>query len=270
MTNDQLSNHNMKRFIETYKNKEFDLIVIGGGITGATVAYEAASRGLSVALLEKNDFGSATSAATSKMIHGGLRYLSTFEFALVRESLKERRVLMNIAPNFVHPMPFIFSVYEKDKVPNYKMKIGMWLYELLSYDKNRLWDKSRTMPKHKSILPDEVLKLVPGALKDGLVGGHLYYDCSSHSPERLTLAFIKSAVRYGAGVANYSEVKDFIIEKGKKYKTIKGVKVTDKLNHTQHEVKGKMVINCAGPWADILLGKALSWAKHAKNTKMKF
>ncbi len=246
----------MERFIENYKRHEFDLIVIGGGITGATVAYEAATRGLSVALLEKSDFSSATSAATSKMIHGGLRYLSTFEFGLVRESLKERRVLMNIAPNFVHPAPFIFSVYKKDKVPNYKMKIGMLLYELFSFDKNRLWDKSRKMPNHKSISPDEVLKLVPGALKNGLVGGHLYYDCSSHSPERLTLAFIKSAVKYGASVANYTEVNDFIIEKGKKWKTIKGLKVTDKLNNKQLEVKGKMVINCAGPWADILLGKA--------------
>ncbi len=246
----------MERFIENYNQHEFDLIVIGGGITGATVAYEAATRGLSVALLEKSDFSSATSAATSKMIHGGLRYLSTFEFGLVRESLKERRVLMNIAPNFVHPAPFIFSVYKKDKVPNYKMKIGMLLYELFSFDKNRLWDKSRKMPNHKSISPDEVLKLVPGALKNGLVGGHLYYDCSSHSPERLTLAFIKSAVKYGASVANYTEVNDFIIEKGKKWKTIKGLKVTDKLNNRQLEVKGKMVINCAGPWADILLGKA--------------
>jgi glycerol-3-phosphate dehydrogenase len=246
----------MKRFIENYQDREFDLIVIGGGITGATVAYEAASRGLSVALLEKSDFSGATSAATSKMIHGGLRYLSTFEFGLVRESLKERRVLMNIAPNFVHPAPFIFSVYKKDKVPNYKMKIGMLLYELFSFDKNRLWDKSRKMPNHKSISPDEVLKLVPGALKKGLVGGHLYYDCSSHSPERLTLAFIKSAVKYGASVANYTEVNDFIIEKAKNRKTIKGVKVTDKLNNRQLELKGKMIINCAGPWADILLGKA--------------
>ncbi|MCF6243250.1 MAG: glycerol-3-phosphate dehydrogenase/oxidase [Bacteroidales bacterium] len=246
----------MNRFIENYDNTNFDLIVVGGGITGATVAYEAASRGLSVALLEKSDFASATSSATSKMIHGGLRYLSTFEFSLVRESLKERRVLMNIAPNFVHPAPFIFSVYKKDKVPNYKMKIGMLLYELFSFDKNKLWDKSRKMPNHQSISPERVIELVPGALKEGLVGGQLYYDCSSHSPERLTLAFIKSAVKYGALVANYAEVEDFVIEKNKKLKIIKGVKIIDKLRNEKLVVNGKMVINCAGPWADILLGKA--------------
>lgn len=246
----------MERFIENYQNQEFDLIVIGGGITGATVAYEAASRGLSVALLEKSDFASATSSATSKMIHGGLRYLSSYEFALVRESLKERRVLMNIAPNFVHPTPFIFSVYKKDKVSMFQMKIGMLLYELFSFDKNKLWDKSRTVPNHKTISPEKVLELVPEALETGLLGGHLYYDCSNHSPERLTLAFIKSAVKFGAQVANYSEVKDFIIEEGKKWKTIKGVQVIDKLNNSSLEVKAKMIINCAGPWADILLGKA--------------
>ena len=154
----------MKRFIENYQGKEFDLVVIGGGITGATVAYEAASRGLSVALIEKSDFGSATSAATSKMIHGGLRYLSTYEFGLVRESLKERRVLTNIAPNFIHPASFLFAIYKKDKVSNFMMKIGMLLYELFSFDKNRLWDKSKKMPHHKSVSSEQVLKLFPNAV----------------------------------------------------------------------------------------------------------
>ena len=256
----------MERFIENYQSQEFDLIVIGGGITGATVAYEAATRGLSVALLEKSDFSSATSSATSKMIHGGLRYLSTFEFGLVRESLKERRVLMNIAPNFIHPVPFIFSVYKKDKVTNSKMKLGMWLYELFSFDKNYLWDKSRKVPQHRSISPKEISQLIPNAKTDGLVGGHLYYDCSSHSPERLTLAFIKSAVKYGAKVANYCEVDNFIIKSEKKYKTVKGVQVTDKISEKKYDIKGKLVINCAGPWADILLDKA---KKHEANQELR-
>ncbi len=245
----------MERFIENYQGKEFDLIVVGGGITGATVAYEAASRGLSVALIEKSDFGSATSAATSKLIHGGLRYLSTFEFALVRESLKERRVLTNIAPNFIHPLSFVFAIYKKDKVPNIMMKIGMLLYELFSFDKNWLWDKSKKMPHHKSVSSDDILELFPNALKDGLTGGQMYYDCSSHSPERFTLAFIKSAVKYGASVANYTKVEDFIIKENAKMKTIKGVKVIDELSGKKYDIKGKLIINCAGPWADILLDK---------------
>ena len=245
----------MNRFIENYKGEEFDLIVIGGGITGATVAYEAASRGLSVALIEKSDFGSATSAATSKLIHGGLRYLSTNEFGLVRESLKERRVLTNIAPNFIHPAAFLFSVYKKDKIPNYLMKIAMLLYELFSFDKNRLWDKSKKMPHHKSISPEQIIELFPNALQEGMVGGQMYYDCSSHSPERFTLAFIKSAVKYGASVANYTKVEDFIMEENAKMKSVKGVRVIDELSGKNHIINGKIVINCAGPWADILLDK---------------
>ncbi len=246
----------MKRFIENYQGEEFDLIVIGGGITGATVAYEAASRGLKVALVEKSDFGSATSAATSKMIHGGLRYLSTYEFGLVRESLKERRVLTNIAPNFVHPVPFLFSIYKDSKTSNLMMKIGMLLYELFSFDKNRLWDNSKKMPSHKSISAQGVTNLIPNALTKDLVGAQVYYDCSSHSPERLTLAFIKSAVKYGAHVANYTKVDDFIIEDNAKSKTIKGIKVKDELSRKNHDINAKLVINCAGPWADIVLDKA--------------
>ena len=245
----------MKRFIENYKEEEFDLVVIGGGITGATVAYEASSRGLSVALIEKSDFSSATSSATSKMIHGGLRYLSTYEFGLVRESLKERRVLTNIAPNFIHPASFIFSIYKKDKVSNLMMKIGMLLYELFSFDKNWLWDKSKKMPFHKSVSAKNISKLFPNAVKEGLVGGQMYYDCSSHSPERFTLGFIKSAVKHGAKVSNYTRVEDFDVEQQDDIKIIKGVKVVDETTGVTHNVKSKLVINCAGPWADILLDK---------------
>lgn len=245
----------VKRFIENYKDEKFDLIVIGGGITGATVAYEAASRGLSVALLEKSDFGSATSAATSKMIHGGLRYLQTFEFGLVRESLKERRTLTNIAPNFIHPTSFLYTVYKNDKLPNFMLKMAMLLYEAFSFDKNRLWDKSKTMPLHKSVSVRQVLNLFPNALKEGLTGGQMYYDCASHSPERLTLAFIKSAYKYGASIANYTKVLDFITEQNGNIKTIKGVRVLDESSGIEHNINANLVINCSGPWADLLLEK---------------
>ncbi len=246
----------MKRFIESYKGEEFDLIVIGGGITGATIAYEGASRGLAVALIEKSDFGSATSAATSKMIHGGLRYLSTFEFGLVRESLRERRVLTNIAPNFVHPVPFLFANYKNDRVSALKMNVGMLLYELFSYDKNRIKDKSKKMPCFKTLSSEKAAELIPNANKKGLVGAQLYYDCASHSPERLTLAFIKSAVSYGASVANYTQMEGFIVEENLKTKIVKGVNVIDKLNNSKIDINGKLVINCAGPWADLVLDKA--------------
>ena len=128
------------------------MIVIGGGISGASVAFEASTRGLKVALLEKKDFSWATSAATSKMIHGGLRYLVNGEVRLVRESLRERRVLENIAPNYVYPQP-IMMMHHKKPLKNNKrvVKVGMLLYDALSYDKNRTWDPCKRIPAHKTI-----------------------------------------------------------------------------------------------------------------------
>ena len=173
----------MNRFIENYANEAFDILVIGGGITGACVAYDAASRGLNVALVEKSDFGGATSAATSKVIHGGLRYLKTFEFGLVRESLKERRVMGNIAPNFIYPTPFMFVN------PTFVMKIGLCLYDWLAFDKKFTWDKSKQIPNHYSLSREEVIRQVPNAKREGLKGAWVYYDSLNIFPERLTLPF---------------------------------------------------------------------------------
>lgn len=246
----------MQRFIENHINEHFDVIVIGGGITGASVAYEAATRGLKVALLEKKDFSWATSAATSKMIHGGLRYLVNGEFGLVRESLRERRVLENIAPNFVYPAPMMM-VHYKTPLNNNKwiVKIGMLMYDALSYDKNFTWDASKRIPLHRTISKQEVLQSEPYVRAKELTGASIFYDCNSIFPERLTLAFIKSAVAYGAKVANYSQVQGFIMDG---YNHITGVKVKDLLNNTVHTVSGTITINCGGPWADIVLELAKS------------
>jgi glycerol-3-phosphate dehydrogenase len=246
----------MQRFIENHANEHFDVIVIGGGITGASVAYEAATRGLKVALLEKKDFSWATSAATSKMIHGGLRYLVNGEILLVRESLRERRVLENIAPNFVYPAPMMM-VHYKTPLNNNKwiVKIGMLLYDALSYDKNFTWDASKRIPLHRTISKQEVLQSEPHVRAKGLTGASVFYDCNSIFPERLTLAFIKSAVAYGAKVANYSQVQGFIMDG---HNHITGVKVKDLLNNTVHTVSSTTTINCGGPWADIVLGLAKS------------
>jgi glycerol-3-phosphate dehydrogenase len=246
----------MRRFIENYINEHFDVIVIGGGITGASVAYEAATRGLKVALLEKKDFSWATSAATSKMIHGGLRYLVNGEISLVRESLRERRVLENIAPNFVYPAPMMM-VHYKTPLKNNKwiVKIGMLMYDALSYDKNFTWDASKRIPMHRTISRQEVLQSEPHVRAKELTGASVFYDCNSIFPERLTLAFIKSAVACGAKVANYSQVQGFIMD-GQNHVT--GVKVKDLLNDTVHTVSSTITINCGGPWADIVLGLAKS------------
>jgi glycerol-3-phosphate dehydrogenase len=242
----------MDRFIEHPIQNTYDLIVVGGGISGAAVAYEAASQGYRVALVEKGDFGSGTSAATSKLIHGGLRYLANFEFGLVRESLKERKILENIAPNFVYPLPFLVPLHKTGPRNKWVLEPGMILYDLLSFDKGLTWDKSKRLPVHRLLSPQKALNLQPIIRRDDLTGAILYYDCANLNPERLTLAFIKSAVCHGAQAANYAEVEGFIWEAG----VIRGVKVRDRLHNTSVSLRGRLVVNCAGPWADLLLGIA--------------
>lgn len=244
----------MNRFIETYAGERFDLLVIGGGITGAAVAYDAASRGLSVALVEKQDFGGATSAATSKLIHGGFRYLAQGDLHLVWESLSERRILENIAPNFVYPLPVMITGYNSQfSNTMWVMKAGMIVYDMLSYNKSRTWDRSKSLPRHKRFSAEQALALEPTIKKEGLKGAFVFYDSLSLCPERLTLAFIKSAVKHGAQVANYAKVERFIQTPDR---TITGLTVRDLLNDRTVDLAGRLTINCGGPWADIILGLA--------------
>ena len=232
----------LERFIENQaRDTEYDLLVVGGGITGAAVAYDAASRGLSVALVEKNDFGGGTSAATSKLIHGGLRYLATMEFGLVRESLRERRILENIAPNFVYPAPIMITT-NKIKFTNRKwiIKAGMMVYDIFSFDKGFTWDKSKKIPCHRTISAKKVLEAEPNVKSEGLTGASVYYDCASINPERLTLAFIKSAVKHGARVANYTKVEDFLTEEKGDHRQVLGARIKDLLTGEDHDVRAKL------------------------------
>lgn len=238
----------MKRFIEdTANSEEFDVIIIGGGISGAAVARETSAAGLKTVLLEKKDFGWATSAATSKLIHGGLRYLKNLEFGLVRESLRERRILEDIAPNFVYPIPFLVPHY--DLTSKWMLAAGLTLYDLLAFDRGWTRHRKKRIAGHKALSARALRELAPVIPVRNLVGGSLYYDCQSIFPERLTLAFIKSAQADGASVANYTEVVGFLREGSR----ITGVRVRDRLSDRRFEVRGRVVLNSAGPWAEEML-----------------
>jgi glycerol-3-phosphate dehydrogenase len=242
----------LKRHTAAVDGQRFDIVVIGGGITGAAVAYEAASRGLSVALFEKGDFARATSAASSKLIHGGLRYLSNLEYGLVRESLKERRILENIAPNLVYPLPMLFPHYRSSLKDNkWMVRLGLITYDLLAYDRTRTWDASKQLPPHRSLTADAALRLQPILRKEGLTGASIFHDCLSIFPERLALSFIQSAAARGAAVANYAEVCGFRLAEGGR--RVCGVQVRDRLHTNRYGVDAEVVLNCTGPWVDHLL-----------------
>jgi len=242
----------MQRNLHSMSQTNYDLIVVGGGISGASIAWDASLRGLKVALLEKDDFAHATTAGSSKLIHGGLRYLVNGEISLVRESLRERRIWEQNAPHMVDPLPFILPTYGHGLKGGLVLAVGLTMYDWLAFDRNRLDDPDKKIPAYKSISREEALKLMPSLRPEGLTGAKIYYDCQMFAPERLCLEFILGAVEKGADAANYAKVDGFV--KSDDGKTIKGVTVKDTLNGTTHEIKGKLTVNAAGPWADIMLG----------------
>jgi glycerol-3-phosphate dehydrogenase len=225
-----------------------DLLIVGGGITGACAAWDASLRGLRVALVEKGDFGAATSAATSKLIHGGLRYLRQMELALVRESLHERRILELIAPHLVYPIPFLIPTY-RGRQGRALLTIGMIVYELLAYDRAQVDDPTKRIPAHRGLSPEEVLALEPDVEREGLTGGILYYDCQVFSPERLTLEFLLSAAQRGATLANYAQAVELLMD-GER---VGGALVEDRLSGRRYEIRASALVNATGPWADLLL-----------------
>lgn len=240
----------MKREVAALAQKAYDLLIIGGGIAGASIARDAVLRGLSVALVEKDDFAGATTAASSKLIHGGLRYLQNLELGLVRESLRERRIWSNIAPHMVHPLMFLMPLYDKRIRGRLKMALGLTAYDLLAYDRNRLEDPEKSIPSHRTLSREEAVAMEPGIESPQLTGATIFYDYQMHFPERLALACLHSAVEGGAVVANYVEAREFIVEDGR----VAGARMRDNIQSSpDFPVRARLTINAAGPWADLLL-----------------
>src|SRR5512134_645870 len=178
----------------------FNVVVIGGGMAGAGIARDLALRGVSVALFEKGDFASGTSSKSSKLIHGGLRYLELRDFGLVRESLREKKTLERLAPHLVRPLPFLVPVYRGGPRGLIAVRIGLWLYDLLT--------PGKTTDRYRVMRPVEALSLEPSIKAEDLRGAGYYFDDLLLFPERLCLENVLSAVRHGARAHNYCEVEE--------------------------------------------------------------
>ena len=241
----------MQRNLQALSNQVFDLLVLGGGIQGACVAWEAALRGLSVALIDKTDFGAATSANSLKIIHGGLRYLQTADFSRMRQSIRERQILMRIAPHLVHPLPILVPTYGHGLKGIEAMVVALKMNDLISCDRNQgLSDPQKHIPPGQVISRHRCQQLVPGIADQGLTGAATFYDAQVYNSERLTLAFVKSAAQQGATVANYVKATGFL-QTGDQ---IQGVVAQDELTARQFDIRAKAVVNASGPWLNQVLG----------------
>lgn len=217
--------------------ERFDVLVIGGGITGAGIARDAALRGLRTALVEASDFGSGTSSRSSRLVHGGLRYLEHGHLRLVFESSRERRILLGIAPHLVRPLRFVWPVYRGSRVSLLRLLAGLTLYDALALFRN--------VGRHRRLEPAELMAMEPGLRCEGLRGGALYYDARTDD-SRLTLANVIDAVAAGCCALNYARV-DALLADGKR---AAGASVSDLVSANTLEVRSRAIVNATGPWSD--------------------
>jgi glycerol-3-phosphate dehydrogenase len=245
------------RNVAALQQRRFDLLVIGGGIYGAWTAYDAALRGLSVALIEKNDWGSGTSSSSSKLIHGGLRYLEHYEFGLVRHSLKERRTLSRIAPHLVRPLNFILPVWEGPRANMLMLSAGLTLYDLLAAG-------GQPVPRHRRYNRAELLAEYPYIDPERLLGGFRYGDCQEDDA-RMTLTVVAAAQSAGAVVANRVTAEAFLDDDNN---GVRGARAYDSVGDSRFDLDAHAVVNAAGPWATQLMGAHAPKVKMIKGTHL--
>ena len=216
-----------------------DVLVVGGGITGAGIARDAALRGFRTAVVDKGDFASGTSSHSSRLIHGGLRYLEQYEFHLVREASHERRVLLEVAPHLVRPLQFVLPSYRGARVPAWRLRCGLWLYDLLAGFRN--------VGVHRWLRRKATLRLEPALRDKDLQGAALYFDAQTDDA-RLTLATMRAAAQAGALVASHAQVTALLKPDGQ----VRGAAVRDVLSGREYSVRALVVVNATGPWTDQL------------------
>lgn len=236
--------------IDRLASERFDLLVVGGGITGVAVARDAALRGIRTALVEKDDWASGTSSRSARLIHGGLRYLEYYQFGLVFEALSERAVLRRIAPRLVRPLPFMYPLYRGQEPGFIKLMAGMWLYDFLA--------QFRNVSRHRMMLARETARREPLVARPGLRGAARYYDAIVDDA-RLTLATVQSAHLAGAVVANHARVGALIMAGGQ----VAGAIVRDEITGREVEVQARIVVNACGPWVDSVRFMDQATVQHA-------
>ncbi|NJO77652.1 MAG: glycerol-3-phosphate dehydrogenase/oxidase [Cyanobacteria bacterium RM1_2_2] len=240
----------MKRNLARLTSNSFDLLVVGGGIYGACLAWDASLRGLSVALVEQADFASATSANSLKTIHGGLRYLQHADFSRMRESIRERSTLMRIAPHLVHPLPVVVPTYGHGLKGSEVMRVALSINDWVSLDRNwHIPDPQKHIPNGRVISAVECLQRLPGISTAGLTGGAIFYDAQVYNSERLIMSMLHSAVQAGAEVANQVEVSGFL-QSGDR---VTGVRAIDRQTGEPLEIQANFVVNTVGPWSKGLM-----------------
>jgi glycerol-3-phosphate dehydrogenase len=250
-----LSVHDRPQMVEHLKNEIFDLVVIGGGITGAGVARDAASRGMRVALIEDRDFAIGTSSRSSKLIHGGIRYLENYEFHLVFEALSERALLFEIAPTLVHPLRFVLPLYEGNRVGMFMMGLGMWAYDALS-----LFEAPEP---HERLTANESVERLPLLQRNGLKGSYVYSDAYMDD-DRLVLETLRSAVAMGAFAANRIRASDAVVTDGK----VSAIICEDHVSGQKFNLRGKHFVSTVGPWTDkVAVDLLKKWKKVLRPSK---
>jgi glycerol-3-phosphate dehydrogenase len=244
----------MRRDLSQLVDRSFDLLVVGAGIHGACIAWDASLRGLSVALLDSGDFGAATSANSLRIVHGGLRYLARGDFPRMLESIRERNTLLRIAPHLVEPLPVLVPTYSGSAVRGRTAyRIALATNDVISWRRNRGLGPAGRIPRGRLISRTECLRLFPWFPTGGLTGGALWYDARVRHPERLTLGFVCSATRHGAVPANYVRVDRLLLRDG----VVEGAAVSDVIDGAAFEVRAKATVVTAGPWTQGLIACTL-------------
>ncbi len=251
----------MKRQLNELTERAFDVLIIGGGAFGAAAAWDATLRGLSVALIDQADFGGGASSECFKMVHGGIRYLQHADIRRLRASCRERSALLRIAPHLVKPLPIVVPTFGVGRKGKAFLGAGMYAYDLLTMGKNAgIPDPGRRIGATRFFNRRELLELFPELEQPSLTGGAVFEDGQMYNAARLVLAYVKSAARGGAKVANYVQATEFLWDG----KTVRGVKARDRLADQEFDIRAGLVLNAAGPWGEYLLADASKFGAHQR------